>query len=68
MGQAVARISVVERKWVKDSQNFPAELRDLWVVAEANLHHLSGSGASSRFGALVSAEKWAQSAASFGRL
>jgi hypothetical protein len=33
MGQAVARNSVVERKWVKDSQHFPAELRDFRVRA-----------------------------------
>ena len=46
MGQAVARNSVVERTWVKDSQHFPAELRDFRVVVEANSHQMHDSVAS----------------------
>ena len=40
MGQAVARNSVVERTWVKDSQHVPAELRGFRVVVEANSHQI----------------------------
>ena len=47
MGHAVVRNSVGERKSVKGSQHFPAELRDVRVVAEANSHHVAPSVASS---------------------
>ena len=40
MGQAGARNSVVERNWVKDSQHFPVELRDVRVAAGANSHQM----------------------------
>ncbi len=43
MGQAVARNSVVERTWVRDSQHVPAELRDFRVVVEANSHQMHDS-------------------------
>ncbi len=46
MGHAVARNSGGERKWVKDSQHFAAELRDFRVVVEANSHQFHGSVAS----------------------
>jgi hypothetical protein len=46
MGQAVARSSVVERKWVKGSQHFPAELRDFRVAVGANSHQMHYSVAS----------------------
>ena len=46
MGQAVARNSVVERTWVKDSQHFPAELRDFQVAAGPNSHQMHDSVAS----------------------
>jgi hypothetical protein len=47
MGQAVARNSVIERKWVKDSQHFAAELRDFRGVVETNSHQMHYSVASS---------------------
>jgi hypothetical protein len=46
MGQALSRNSVFERKWVKDSQHFPAELRDFRGVVEANSHQMHDSVAS----------------------
>ena len=36
----MARNSVGERKWVKDSQHFSAELRDFRGVVEANSHQM----------------------------
>ena len=47
MGQAVARNSVVERKWVKDWQHFSAELRDFRCLVEANSQQMHYSVASS---------------------
>jgi hypothetical protein len=49
----MARNSVVERTWVKDSQHFPAELRDFRVVVEANSHQMHDSVASLDQGLVV---------------
>ncbi len=46
MSQAGARNSVVKRKWVKDSQHFPPEVRHFQIVAQANSHQMHDSVAS----------------------
>jgi hypothetical protein len=47
MGQAVARDSVGESKWIKDSQHFPTDLRDFRGVGAATSHQMHDSVASS---------------------
>ncbi len=46
MGLVAARNSIVERKWIKDSQHFHAKLRDHQVVAGSNSHQMYYSVAS----------------------
>ncbi len=48
MAQSVARRWVVEGKWVKDSQHFPAELRDFQVAVAPSSHQFAHSVASLR--------------------